>query len=142
LAERRRNSGALSTKEFANYGGAVKATTEKPKRVRNRKASLQLQAALNDAEQLDGALHDELTIARMKLIQTRLTVLNRKAVREQEQRREQLVEQVKNLKAENERLTRQHERDSEEITRLRSVCRTESGATFDEIAMRGQNGRI
>jgi hypothetical protein len=119
----------------------VEATNEKPKRVRNRKASLQLQAALNDAEQFDGALHDELTIARMKLIQTRLTVLNRKAVREQEQHRERLIEQLKQTKAENERLQRQHELDREEIERLRDICRTQTGVTFDEIALRGQNGR-
>src|SRR5215467_2074841 len=66
--EPRKNSATQSKSESGNYGGEVETTNNRPKRVRNRKASLQLQAALNDAEQLDGFLHDELTIARMKLI--------------------------------------------------------------------------
>jgi hypothetical protein len=139
--ERRKNSRTLSESESASYGGAVGATNDKPKRVRNRQASLQLQAALNAAEVINDADPTPENAAKMNLLKVRLAVLSRKAARELVDTRKQLRDALAAARAENERLTRQHERDTEEITRLRDICRTATGVTFDEIALRGQNGR-
>ena len=110
---------------------------QKAKRVRNRKACLQLEAALRDAEILNGAEPTPENVEQMRLVKTRLTVLSRKAARELVDTRKQLRDALAAARAENERLTRQHERDTEEITRLRDICRTATGVTFDEIATRG-----
>lgn len=110
--------------------------TEQSKRVRNRKASLQLQAALNDAEILSNAEPTLETVEQMRLVKTRLTVLSRKAACELVEDRKQLRDALAAAKTENERLTRQHDLDVAELARLRVICRTGTGATFDDIAMR------
>jgi hypothetical protein len=132
--ERQRNSITRSMSESANYGGAVETTNDRPKRIRNRKASLQLQAALNDAEILSQAEPTPDNISRMKLAQVRLTVLSRKASRELIGDLKRLKDILAKTKAENERLTRQHEQDAIELARLRAICRAETGVTFDDIA--------
>ena len=107
------------------------------KRIRNRSLRLQLEAALRDAEAAATA-----DISTQKLVQTRLTKLTRLLNRERSDRLNDALEEVAVLRAEVERLTRQHEHNSAELARLRAVCRTETGVTFDEIAkMRGANGR-
>lgn len=120
----------------------MEETIEKPKRVRRRKVALQLQEALNTAAALETLEPTELSIARMKLAQTRLTTLTRLLNRERNDRLKETLEELGTFRAENERLARQHEQDSAELARLRAVCRTETGVTFDEIAkMRGRDGR-
>ena len=110
---------------------------EKPRRVRRRSIDLQIQQALNDAEAAATA-----DISVQKLIQTRLTTLTRLLNRERNDRLKEALEELATLRTENERLARQHEQDSAELARLRAVCRTETGLTFDEIAkMRGRDGR-
>jgi hypothetical protein len=116
--------------------------TNKLKRVRNRKASLQLQTALNAAEVINDADPTPENAAKMNLLKVRLAVLSRKAARELVEDRKQLRDALAAAKAENERLTRQHEQDAEEIARLRAACRIETGVTFDEIAQaRGRDDR-
>jgi hypothetical protein len=115
---------------------------QRPKRIRKRSIRLRLEEALSTAAALETVEPTELSIARMKLAQTRLTTLTRLFNRERSDRLKEALEELATLRAENERLTRQHEQDSAELARLRAVCRTETGLTFDEIAkMRGRDGR-
>lgn len=114
---------------------------EKSKRVRSRKASLQLQSALNQAEVLNDAAPTPENAAKMNLLKVRLAVLSRKAARERVDTVATLTDRVTALEAENEHLMIQHEQDAAEIERLRTVCRVAATSSFDEIAMRGQNGR-
>ncbi|MGO8794539.1 MAG: hypothetical protein ACLQLC_06930 [Candidatus Sulfotelmatobacter sp.] len=110
---------------------------EKPKRIRRRSLRLQLEQCLRDAEVAATA-----DISTQKLIQTRLTTLTRLLNRERNDRLKEALEELAMLRAENERLARQHEQHSAEVARLRAVCRTETGLSFDEIAkMRGRDGR-
>jgi hypothetical protein len=111
--------------------------TQQPKRIRKRSLRLQLEAALRDAEAAATA-----DISTQKLVQTRLTTLTRLLNRERSDKLRKALDMVAVLRTENERLTRQREQDSAELARLRAVCRTETGLTFDEIAkMRGRDGR-
>jgi len=110
---------------------------EKPKRIRRRSLRLQLEQCLRDAEAAATA-----DISTQKLIQTRLTTLTRLLNRERNDKLRKALDTVAVLRTENERLACQHEQDSAELARLRAVCRTETGLTFDEIAkMRGRDGR-
>jgi hypothetical protein len=116
----------------------VSDLSEQPKkRIRARSLRLRLEAALRDAEAAATA-----DISTQKLVQTRLTTLTRLLNRERSDRLKEGLEELATLRAENERLARQHEQDSAELARLRAVCRVETGVTFDEIAkMRGRDGR-
>jgi hypothetical protein len=116
----------------------VSDLSEQPKkRIRRRSLRLQLEAALRDAEAAATA-----DISTQKLVQTRLTTLTRLLNRERLDKLKQALEELTVLRTENERLKRQHECDVAELARLRVVCRTETGVTFDEIAkMGGRDGR-
>jgi hypothetical protein len=77
----------------------------KPKtRIRKRPLEIQLQQALNAVQALDGAETNELTIARMKLAQTRLTVLAKMQARERFDEIQKLKGQLADARAENDRL--------------------------------------
>jgi hypothetical protein len=106
---------------------------QKAKRVRRKCTDLQIQQALNAAQELDGASNDELSIAKMKLVQTRLSALLKMQARERYDKLKEAIERVAVLEAENERLTRQHEQDAIELTRLRAVCKTVSHGSFDDV---------
>jgi hypothetical protein len=77
---------------------------DKPKRVRQRRASLQLETALRDAEILSSAEPTLENVERMRLVKTRLTVLNRKASREQVDTIARLTKRIAALELENARL--------------------------------------
>lgn len=108
---------------------------QKPKRIRKRSLRLQLETALRDAEAAATA-----DISTQKLVQTRLTMLTRLLNRERSDKLKQAIEELTALRVENERLTHQHEQDSAELARLRTVCRVEASSSFDEIISRRTNG--
>jgi hypothetical protein len=116
---------------------------DKPKRIRKRSLRLSLEQCLRDAEAAATA-----DISTQKLIQTRLTTLTRLLTRERNDRLKGALEELATLRAENERLTRQHEADISELTRLRNICRVEADRSFEEIAngthrtKEGQHARI
>jgi hypothetical protein len=110
--------------------------TEKPKRVRRRSIDLQIQQALNAAQELDGAPHDELSVSKMKLVQTRLTILARMQARREVGDLKRLKDALAKATSEVERLTRQHDVDVAELARLGAVCRTDTVNSFDDIASR------
>jgi len=110
---------------------------EKPKRIRRRSLRLQLEQCLRDAATAATA-----DISTQKLIQTRLTTLTRLLNRERGDKLRKALEELTTLRAENERLARQHEQDSAELARLRAVCRVRPHESFEEIAQRGvRDGR-
>jgi hypothetical protein len=74
------------------------------KRVRRRNVSVQLQDALNSAQELEQAEHSDLSIARMKLVQTRLDCLLTMQGRERHDKIRKLTDELKVVRAENERL--------------------------------------
>jgi hypothetical protein len=83
--------------------------TQQPKRIRRcRSLRLQLEAALRDAEACMMATpSDELAIARMKLSQTRLSILNKMLGREQNRKAQRNAEELVSLRAENAQLREQ-----------------------------------
>ncbi len=91
------------------------------KRVRKRSVEIQLQEALNTAQTLETAEKDELSIARIKLAQTRLNILNKMLARDRTGKLERALKEVATLRAENEQLRHQHEQDAAEIERLIST---------------------
>lgn len=74
------------------------------KRVRRRNLAVQLQAALNSAQELEQAEQSDLSIARMKLVQTRLDCLLTMQARERHDKLRKLTDELKVVRAENERL--------------------------------------
>jgi hypothetical protein len=74
------------------------------KRVRRRNVSVQLQDALNSAQELEQAEQSDLSIARMKLVQTRLDCLLTMQARERHDKIRKLADELNAVKAENERL--------------------------------------
>jgi FtsZ-binding cell division protein ZapB len=102
--------------------------------VRQRKPELMLQAALNDAEALGRVTPTPETVEQMRLLKVRLLVLKSRVNRKLQNEVAELTRRVEELTAENLRL-------HQEAARLRTACGVETGVTFDEIAMRGQNGR-
>ncbi len=77
---------------------------EPRKRVRRRTAALQIQETLNSARRLDDEPTSELSIARMKFLQTRLNVLSQMQARENNQTLKRAIAEVESLRIENERL--------------------------------------
>lgn len=77
---------------------------EPRKRTRRRSAALQIQEILNSARRLDDEPTSELSIARMKFLQTRLNVLSQMQARENNQTLERAIAEVESLRIENERL--------------------------------------
>jgi len=80
---------------------------EQPKkpRIRKRSIAMQLQIALKDAELAATSKEtDEYTIARMRLLQTRLKILSVKESREKFDQTRKLKAEVERLRGENERL--------------------------------------
>jgi hypothetical protein len=108
-------------------------TSEPKKRIRKKSLRIQLQSALRDAEAAGTA-----DVSTQKLIQTRLTVLNKMMGRERAAKLERAVEQLAAVQAENIRLRSQHDADAAEIERLRAVCRLGTSTTFDDIAKIGR----
>jgi hypothetical protein len=84
-------------------------TDEQPKRKRIRKRSLriQLQAALQAAEQLDKEPMNDFTAARMNLAKVRLVTLNKMVLRERNQKMKFLQAEVGRLTVENAKLKRE-----------------------------------
>ena len=74
------------------------------KRVRRRSLAVQLQEALNSAQELEQAEQSDLSIARMKLVQTRLDCLLTMQARERHDKIRKLTDELKAVRAENERL--------------------------------------
>jgi hypothetical protein len=74
------------------------------RRVRRRNLAVQLQAALNSAQELEQAEQSDLSIARMKLVQTRIDCLLTMQARERHDKIRKLTDELKVVKAENERL--------------------------------------
>ena len=74
------------------------------KRVRRRSLAVQLQEALNSAQELEQAEQSDLSIARMKLVQTRLDCLLTMQGRERHDKIRKLTDELKVVRAENERL--------------------------------------
>lgn len=74
------------------------------KRIRKRSIAVQLQAALNSAQELERAEQSDLSIARMKLVQTRLDCLLTMQARERHDKIRKLTDELKAVRAENERL--------------------------------------
>jgi hypothetical protein len=74
------------------------------KRVRRRNLAVQLQAALNSAQELEQAEQSDLSIARMKLVQTRIDCLLTMQARERHDKIRKLTDELKVVRAENERL--------------------------------------
>ncbi len=74
------------------------------KRVRRRSIAVQLQEALNSAQELEQAEQSDLSIARMKLVQTRIDCLLTMQARERHDKLRKLADELKAVKAENERL--------------------------------------
>src|SRR6266436_4360848 len=79
-------------------------TRPKKTRIRKRSLTIQLQEALNSAQLLETSETNELSIARMKLIQTRLDCLLKMQARERNDKLKQALAEVERLKAENEQL--------------------------------------
>src|SRR5260370_24778224 len=79
-------------------------STPKKKRVRKRSLAIQLQEALNCAQSLDKESTNELTIARMKFLQTRLAVLAKMQARERNDKLKRALAENERLNAENEGL--------------------------------------
>lgn len=73
-------------------------------RVRKRNLAIQLQEALNSAQSLDKEPTNDLTIARMKFLQTRLAVLTTMQARERHDKLKLALAEVERLTAENEKL--------------------------------------
>jgi len=81
---------------------------EKPqvkKRIRQRSIAMQLAIALKDAEVAATSKEtDEYTIARMRLLQTRLKILSVKEARERNLKFKKIIAENQSLRTENERL--------------------------------------
>jgi|HubBroStandDraft_6_1064221.scaffolds.fasta_scaffold26913_4 hypothetical protein len=80
-----------------------------PKRIRKRSVALMLQEALNTAATLESLEPSELSIARMKLAQTRLNALLQMQARERHDNKKlrKALEEVAALRAENAQLREQ-----------------------------------
>jgi hypothetical protein len=110
---------------------------EKPTRIRKKSLRIQLELALRDAEAcMTATPNDELAIAKMKLSQTRLLILNKMLAREQNHKARRNAADLVTLRAENERLRSQHEQDTAEMERIRAACRLGQHTSFDDIASR------
>ena len=70
------------------------------KRVRRRSLAVQLQEALNSAQELEQAEHSDLSIARMKLVQTRLDCLLTMQARDKKDKLNQALTDLKAAKTE------------------------------------------
>jgi type II secretory pathway component PulF len=125
---------------------------QKPRRIRQRKPELMLQAALNDAEELSRATPTPENVERMRLVKTRLTVLKSRVNRKLQSEVTELTRRFAELEGENLRLrqalaarsTRRADPEIEAaLTRYRqeknngkssdnSDTRTEPSATTDE----------
>jgi hypothetical protein len=90
-------------KESTNYGGKMSEPQIK-KRVRKRSPYLQIQQILNSASALDKEPTNDLTIAKMKFLQARLATLTTMQARENNQKLRKLADELKSVRAENEKL--------------------------------------
>lgn len=96
---------------------------------RPNKIRVQLEAALGDAETAMGA-----DISVQKLIQTRLTILNKIASRQHSAKIRKLKEQLATSEAENKRLTAEVTAGRAEIERLMQIAQTQRGKShFDGL---------
>jgi hypothetical protein len=77
---------------------------EVPRRIRKRSLRLQLESVLRSSAELDSLPLNELSVARMKFLQARMTVLTQLQGRENNQKLKRALAEVASLRAENQKL--------------------------------------
>jgi len=102
-----------------------------PKRFRKKSVQRQLQAALDAAQELDAVQPDELSVSRMKLVQSRLDVLSRLQARQRFDRVQRLKQELASARAEIESLKGHLASAQAEIERL-TTARPRFGSNLDE----------
>jgi hypothetical protein len=103
------------------------------KRVRKRSVALMLQEALNAAAALENLEPTELSIARMKLAQTRLNILLQMQARERHDKLKEATDALAKSEAENARLREENTRlQQERPARYRDAEIAEALARYEE----------
>jgi len=91
------------------------------RRFRTKSVNRQLQAALDAAQELDGAQPDELTVSRMKLVQSRLDVLSKIQGRQRVDKVQKLKQELAGARVEIESLKTELAAARIQIERLSST---------------------